>query len=130
MTDYKSRLKEIFSEVLENPLYQEELIKKHFSPDYVQYVDGKTLYFEEFNQHMKVLKKDMPEIKIDVLTLVQEDHTVFSNHLVSGTTKEERKGLVQVIGEFRFSGNRLCYCNELTCLLSGDPKDRDLGSRV
>ncbi|RAJ27237.1 nuclear transport factor 2 family protein [Pedobacter cryoconitis] len=128
MIDYKSRLREVFSEVLENPVYKEELVNKYFSQNYVQHVDGKTLHFEGFNRHMKTLKKDMPEIKINIKTLVQEGNTVFSNHIVS--KKETGDMKIQVIGEFRFEGDQICYCDELTYLISGDPKDRDLGSRI
>lgn len=128
MIDYKSRLKEMFSEVLENSVYNEKLIHQYFSQNYVQHVDGKTLYFDGFNQHMKTLKKDMPEIKINIKTLVQEGNTVFSNHVVSKKTASDMK--IQVIGEFRFEGDQICYCDELTYLISGDPKDRDLGSRI
>jgi predicted SnoaL-like aldol condensation-catalyzing enzyme len=130
MIDYKSRLKEVFSEVLESPVYNEDLVEKYFSQNYIQHVDGKTLYFEGFIQHMKALKKDKPQIQIDIKTLIQEGSTVFSNHLVKVTTKENGKSLVQVIGEFRFAGDQICYCDELSHLVSGDPKDRDLGSRV
>ncbi|MGY0036794.1 nuclear transport factor 2 family protein [Pedobacter sp. NJ-S-72] len=130
MIDYKSRLKEVFSEVLESPVYNEDLVKKHFSQNYIQHVDGKTLYFEGFIQHMKALKKDKPAIQIDIKTLVQEGSTVFSNHLVNVITKENGESQVQVIGEFRFEGDQICYCDELSHLVSGDPKDRDLGSRV
>ena len=130
MIDYKSRLKEVFSEVLESPVYNEDLVKKYFSQNYIQHVDGKTLYFEGFIQHMKVLKKDKPDIQIDIKMLVQEGSTVFSNHLVNVITKENGKSQVQVIGEFRFEGDQICYCDELSHLISGDPKDRDLGSRI
>lgn len=128
MVDYKSRLKEVFSEVLESPVYNEELVKKYFSPDYVQYVDGKMLHFDGFNEHMKTLKKDIPEIQINIKTLVQEGSTVFSNHVVSKKGAGDMK--IQVIGEFRFQGDQISYCDELTYLISGDPKDRDLGSRI
>ncbi|AMP97917.1 hypothetical protein AY601_0980 [Pedobacter cryoconitis] len=128
MIDYKSRLKELFSEVLESPVYNEELVSKYFSPNYVQHVDGHMLNFEGFTQHMKKLKKDMPEIQIDIKTLVQEGYTVFSNHIVSKKSAGDMK--IQVIGEFRFQGDQLCYCDELTYLISGDQKDRHLGSRI
>ncbi|QNK63877.1 nuclear transport factor 2 family protein [Pedobacter sp. PAMC26386] len=130
MKDYKLLLKEVFTTVLESTLYNEELINRYFSQNYIQQVDGKTLYFEGFKQHMKVLKNDMLSIQIDIQTLVQEGNIVFSNHMVSGTTKENRKGLVQVIAEFRFEGDQIAYCNELTHLVAGSPQERDLGSRI
>jgi len=130
MKDYKSRLKEVFSEVLESSVYNEILVRKYFSQDYIQHVDGKTLHFDSFLQHMKALKQDGSELLIDIKTLVQEGNTVFSNHLVNVTTIENRKTQIQVIGEFRFQGDQICYCDELTHLISGDSKDKDLGSRV
>jgi hypothetical protein len=130
MEDSKKLIKDVFLHIFESPGYDEALIDKYFSPHYVQHVDGKTLKFEGFKQHIKVVKDAMASVSIQFKTLIQDDHIVFSNHLAKGTTKEGRQGEVEVIAEFHIRNNRIYYCNELTRQLSGDERDRDLGSRI
>ena len=130
MKDYKKLLQNAFTAVIENPVHDPALIQKYFSEDYTQLVDGKTLNFETFNRHMEVLKETMQHLNIQFKTLVQEGNVVFSNHLANGITKEGRSGQMQIIAEFRFNNDdRICYCDELTHQISGDSRDRDMGSR-
>ncbi|MDN5285323.1 MAG: hypothetical protein JWR38_1597 [Mucilaginibacter sp.] len=130
MEDHKKLIKEIFKNIFETPSFDEAIVRKYFSTDYIQHVDGKTLGFDHFIKHVEVVKDAMQSMSINFKTLVQENDTVFTNHIVTGTTKEGRTGDVQVIGEFRIRNGQVIYCDELTHQLSGDPKDRDLGSRV
>ena len=37
---------------------------------------------------------------------------------------------MKVIAEFRLRDNKVYYCDELTHMLEGDDKDKDLGSTV
>lgn len=130
MEDHKQLIKEIFKNIFETPGFDEAIVRKYFSTDYVQHVDGKTLGFDHFIKHVEVVKDAMLTMAINFKTLVQENDTVFTNHTVTGITKEGRTGDVQVIGEFRIRNGQVIYCDELTHQLSGDPKDRDLSSRL
>jgi hypothetical protein len=129
MEDYKSQVRNIFTAIFENPEYDEAAIHQYFSEDYIQHVDGNTLHFEQFKQHIKVLKEAVAAISITFQTIIQENNIVFTNHLVTATTKEQRSGQVQVISEFHFKDGKINYCSELTHMISGDTRDRDLGSR-
>ncbi len=130
MKNYKQLVRDAFSSIFENPVYDPQAIDHYFSTTYVQHVDGKTLDFHAFRQHIKTLKDHMSSIVVDFQTLAQENDVVFSNHIVDGTTKEGRKGQVRVIAEFRFSDDKIVFCSELTHMIEGDEKDRDLGSRL
>lgn len=129
MTDNKHLIQDAFRHLFETPGYDENIIRQYFSTDYVQHVDGKTLHFSDFMTHIKLLKETVPAMSVSFTTLAQEGNIVFSNHTVAATTIEGRSGVVQVIAEFHTSNNKIIYCSELTRQLSGDPQDRDLGSR-
>ncbi len=119
----------MFKDIFENPTFDEAAIDGYFSTEYIQQVDGKIINFEQFKQHVRVLKDSMKSVSAEFKTLVQEDNIVFSNHLISGLNKEDRSVEGQVIAEFTFKDGKIISCDELTRMTKGDEKDRDLGSR-
>ncbi len=129
MQDPKTIIKNIFKEIFEPAVYSVTAVQKYIDPAYVQEVDGKILYFKEFCQHVEVQKSHIATISFDFRTMISEGDIVFSNHIVSATTADGRSGQVRVIAEFRLKDGKLISCNELTHMISGDEKDRDLGSR-
>lgn len=129
MTDYKNLIKESFNAVVEDLNYDQAMVDRYFSQNYRQYVDGKELDYEGFCRHMKVQKQTLKNISIDFKTIVQENHIVFTRHIVSITTPEGRSAMIQVLAEFHIQDGKIAYCNELTHLISGDQRERDLGSR-
>jgi hypothetical protein len=129
MKDHKKLIRELFQNIFENPGYDEAIIKRYFSKDYVQQVDGKTLHFSEFIKHIKVVKEAITSMSVTFDTIAQDNDIVFTNHRVRATTKEGSTGEVHVIAEFHIQNGQINYCNELTRQISGDPKDGDLGSR-
>lgn len=127
MKDYREILKEMFAVVF---VGEEDRISEYFSKDYVQHVDGKVLHYEEFVKHVRVVKEATERLEFEFKTVVMEGRVVFTNHVVRVRTKEGREMHGQVIGEFRFDeGGKVCYCDELTRMESGEEGDRDLGSR-
>lgn len=129
MKDNKAVLKQIFDEIFVNPVYNEEAIHKYFATGYRQEVDGKVLGFEQFCKHVAIQKETVKSMTIDFQTIISEGDIVFSNHLVNATTKSGSSGKIRVIAEFRFTNGQVIYCNELTHMISGNPEDRDIGSR-
>jgi ketosteroid isomerase-like protein len=129
MNDNKSLLRQMFQEVFAGTDLDETLIRRYFSENYTQTVDGETLGFGEFLQHMLVLKQATKSLSVRFKTLIQEDNVVFSNHFVSGVTVEGRSVEAHVMAEFRFQKGKIISCDELTRVVSGSEADRDLGSR-
>jgi ketosteroid isomerase-like protein len=129
MTNNKDLLKEMFQNVFANTDFDEAVIRRYFSTDYKQSVDGKELTFDEFLRHIRVLKEAVKTMTVRFKTIIQEDDVMFSNHVVTGETKEGRAAEVQVIAEFRFRDGKIVLCDELTHMITGDQRDRDLGSR-
>lgn len=129
MEYYKELVKQSFKAVVEDMDYNEAVIERYFDAHYRQRVDGKELDFKGFCQHMKVQKQTLAAVHVDFKTIAQENNIVFTNHLVTIQTREGRSAVIQVIAEFRIQNDKVIYCDELTHLLSGDERERDLGSR-
>lgn len=125
----KEILQAMFLDVFSSPVYEEEKLREHFCPEYTQSVDGKTLNFEQFCQHIRVQKQVIKNLTVAFKTLVEDGDIVFSNHVARAEMLDGRTGEIHVIAEFRFKGDKILACDELTHMISGDPQDRDLGSR-
>jgi hypothetical protein len=129
MYNHKKTIKDLFKSIFENQVYNEETINRYFAAEYIQHVDGTVLNFDQFRSHVRLQKETISTMSFEFKTLIREDDIVFSNHIVNGTTKDGRSGKIEVLAEFRFSDDKIIYCNELTHMISGDERDRDLGSR-
>ena len=125
----KQALQTMFNEVFASLAYDEGTVRKHFSLDYTQTVDGKTLDFEQFCRHIRVQKQAIRSLSITFKTLAQEGDVVFSNHVARAEMVEGRTGEMHIMAEFRFQNGKITACDELTHMVSGHPQDRDLGSR-
>ena len=123
-------IKGSFREIVENPIFDRGLVDKYFSADYEQHVDGKNLTFANFVKHMEAQKKATKSVTITFKTIAQQGDVVFTNHYATARKHDGSEANVHVIAEFKLKGGKICYCDELTHMLSGDEADRDLGSRV
>ncbi|MCG3696612.1 hypothetical protein L5F39_03185 [Aliarcobacter butzleri] len=125
----KELIKDLFKNVLQKQSVDIEIIKKYISEKYIQYVDGKELRFEQFVEHIKKQKEVIESIKVDFISMVEENNIVFTNHIVSINKKDNSFVKVKVIAEFIIENEKLVKCDELTFLLNGSSEDKDLGSR-
>ena len=123
-------IKGSFREIVENPIFDRRLVDKYFSADYEQHVDGKDLTFANFLKHMEAQKKVTKSVTITFKTIAQQDDVVFTNHYATARKQDGSEAKVHVIAKFKLKDGKICYCDELTHMLSGDETDRDLGSRV
>src|SRR5579862_8411692 len=87
-TETKKFIRETFMSVLENMNATEEIYSKYFSKDYIQYVNGKTLNYNDFVAHMKTLKAVMKSIKVSFKHIIVEDDKVVTIHLIDGIKKD------------------------------------------
>ncbi|MDO4642495.1 MAG: hypothetical protein Q4A74_01490 [Cardiobacteriaceae bacterium] len=126
----KETIRYIFADIVGGKTLDERSIHQHFSADYEQKVDGKTLNLEQFIEHMRLQKQHIHEVKTTFLTLVEEGHTVFSHHIVHAEKQDGSRIAVQVIAQFDFDDEgKIRACDELTRLLEGTSEDADIGSR-
>lgn len=125
-----AQIKRMFTNILETPSFDEELVQEYFTEDYIQNVDGSTLNRNEFEQHVKKLKSKTKTLHIEILNAAENEHTVFTKHLVNTVLKTGETVQLKVFAEFTFFGNKIKHCDELTILLKGNSNEKDLGSEV
>lgn len=125
----KEFIKEVFKNTLENKASTEETFEKYFSKDYVQYVDGKTLRYDDFISHVKWQKKVIESFKVSFKYIIAEEDTVSTIHIVDAVKKDGSFVQAQVNAVFKIKDKKIILCDELTHLIAGEKSDSDLGSR-
>lgn len=129
MNNLKSQLRATFQAVFESNDFNPQVISQYFDQAYIQVVDGKELNYDQFIDHIRTLKKNLFNVRIDFKHLIEEQDQVASVHFASGTKSNGAHVKAQVIAYFQFKGNKIIYCNELTRMIIGEQGDEDLGSR-
>ena len=110
----------------------EAKIPKYFDRDYVQHVDGKTIGYDEFVEHMKVLHGKIQDVSVRWKELhayafandgKRETH-IFSHHVVSYTDRKDGSpGAAEVCGLFKCGTDLIFECNEMTTVTHGSLAD-------
>ena len=110
----------------------EAKIPKYFDRDYVQHVDGKTIGYDEFVEHMKVLHGKIKDVSVRWKELhayafandgKRETH-IFSHHVVSYTDRKDGSpGAAEVCGLFKCGTDLIFECNEMTTVTHGSLAD-------
>ncbi|PWN71075.1 hypothetical protein C1631_000145 [Chryseobacterium phosphatilyticum] len=126
----KNFIREVFTHVLENPVFDEILIEKYFSKDYVQFVDHQQLHYKEFVLHIKKLKEKISEQKIEIIHYAENGNVIFTHHLVESLLKDGSIAKHKVLAEFTIQHGTIIQCDELTLLLEGSLSEKNLGSEV
>ena len=114
----------------------EAKIPKYFDRDYVQHVDGKTIGYDEFVDHMKVVHGKIKDVSVRWKELhayafandgKRETH-IFSHHVVSYKDRASgAEGSAEVCGLFKCGTDLIFECNEMTMVTRG-AMGADLGS--
>jgi hypothetical protein len=125
----KEFIREMFSKVFEDGSSGDSVYSKYFSTNYIQSVDGKSLNYDAFVNHLNALKSAMKSLKVTFRYLVAEDDKVATIHIVEGEKKNGTKIKAQVNAVFQIRDGKLIHCDELTHLYLGTKEDKDLGSR-
>nr|WP_315035427.1 nuclear transport factor 2 family protein [uncultured Chryseobacterium sp.] len=126
----KNFIREVFSQVLENPVFDEVTIEKYFSKDYVQFVDHSQLNYDEFVLHIKKLKEKVSEQKIEILRYAINGDIIFTHHVAESLLKDGSRVKHKVIAQFTIQNDKIVQCDELTLLLEGSHTEKNLGSEM
>ncbi|MDR4954549.1 hypothetical protein REB14_20390 [Chryseobacterium sp. ES2] len=124
----KHFIQQVFSEVLENPVFEEVLIEKYFSKEYIQFVDHAQLNYDEFVLHIKKLKEKVSEQKLEIISHAENGNIIFTNHIAKSTLKDGSKVVHKVLAEFTIQNYQIIRCDELTLLVEGNDAAKKLGS--
>ncbi len=126
----KRHVKQMFKDLIENPNFDETLVDKYVSEDYVQMVDGKTFYYPEFKSHLKVIKEAATPGKVQFLHIVSDKNKVATVHHVHEVKKNGEPLITEVIALFQFDkNNKMVLCRELTHIVQGNEEDKELSSK-
>lgn len=126
----KETVKELFNVLLINEHLEVKNITKYVSEKYIQVVNGTSLNFEQFKQHIIALREKYDLCEIDFETLIEEGNKVFSKHQVMLKLKNEEIARTKVFADFTFLNGKLIYCDETTLLIKGDKEHQNLGSTL
>ena len=121
---------EALQRVVAAPQHQPVLIAGFFSADYHQQVDGNTLDYAHFIQHMALLKQLTRSMTLEIVAVAGQGDSVLTHHRVRVEKRDGARSLIKVLAHFTVRDGKICACDELTQLLEGEHDDRDLGSRV
>jgi hypothetical protein len=105
-------------------------IRRYFSEDYVQNVDGKTLRFEEFMMHVRFLRGATKSLRFEVIDAVYADGILADRHRVHIVKANGELMEAEVLAFLRIKDCRVVELNELTQVIKGEATDREMGSRV
>jgi len=124
----KNFIEKVFKEVIEDLNADEKVISDYFSTQYIQYVDGHCLNYEDFVQHMAIQKSLLDSVKVCIEHCVIEGNSICTVHRVDAIKKTGEKIAVKVIAYFEVENKKIVLCDELTHLLEGDKKNQNIGS--
>lgn len=124
----KNFIKKVFEDVIENMAADETVISQYFSPSYVQHVDGHTLDYQDFVQHMKTQKKRIHSAKVTIDRCLAEDNKICTVHRVEMSKKNGEHIAAKVISYFELEKGKIVLCDELTKIIEGHKEDQDIGS--
>ena len=129
MNAYQTLVAESFK-VLFNTEKSVDDVRPFFAKNYTQWVDGKSLDYDGFFQHVAALKEVIASAYVEFIEFMVEGDTAADIHDVFVTKKNGETLHVRVIAFFTFENNQIASVREMTHLLKGNESDHDLGSRT
>ena len=121
-------IERVFKDVIEDLTADENVIAKYFSPSYIQYVDGETLDYKQFIDHMKYQKSILSSVKVSIESCCCEENKICTAHIVDAMKKNGDRVSIKVIAIFETKEGKIVLCDELTHLIKGAPEDQNIGS--
>jgi hypothetical protein len=125
----KSLVEQAFRDVFAPDAFDEGVIARYFSPQYVQKTDGRTLDFSGFVAHVRELKRTLKNVTITFDRLVAEGTNVVSIHRADAEKIVGGRISIRVFALFVINAGKIVLCDELTRLEQGAAEDHDLASR-
>lgn len=129
MHQYQKLVAESFEVLLDADKSVDD-VRSFFAKNYTQWVDGKSLDYDGFFQHVAALKEVIASAYVEFIEFMVEGDTAADIHDVFVTKKNGEMLHVRVIAFFTFENNQITSVREMTYLLKGNESDHDLGSRT
>jgi ketosteroid isomerase-like protein len=113
-----------------DPRQDAESLSRYFASDYIQDVDGKRLDFNGFIDHARTLKKSLRSGRVTIENIVVDGMTIADVHVVDAEKTNGDTIRAKVTAFYTVRDGKIVRVDELTHLLQGSEKDRDMGSRT
>lgn len=127
MSDVSQRVAQALHSIVCTPEHDEAKIREFFSPQYRQYVDGESLDFRGFVEHMARLKQLTHAIELTIIAIAHANQEVLTHHRVAVSKKGGGVSHVDVLTHFTLQDGMIIRCEELTRLIQGAEEDHSLG---
>jgi hypothetical protein len=101
---------------------------KYVSKSFINPIDGNTFNFTQWVTHQKNIKKMVKSMKPIFDTLVAENNQVAAIYRIKLVKNDGSKLVVKDLAFFKIKQNKIVYCEELTQLVKGNSKDKNIGS--
>ena len=95
--DNKALIQGMFRDVIEPDAFDEEAVSRYFSSSYVQKVDGKTLDFAGFTDHLRAVKASVKNVHVTFDIMMSEGNKVIDIHHVYAEKHTGEKMVVRVV---------------------------------
>ncbi len=118
----------VFTDVIENPHYDEAIYRKYFAENYRQQVGNHSFGLQGFLDHMKALKRAESNMKVEFDKIIATDDHVTTIHRVVGTKRDGSVIETKLISVFTIANNQITSCDELAHVVRGEESDKDLAS--
>ena len=93
----KALIEQMFRDMFESASFDERIIDRYFSPNYVQHADGTTLNFGGFVDHVRELKRTVAKLEVAFEQMVGEGNRVMEIHRVKGEKRYGGKFTVRLM---------------------------------
>ena len=126
-------IRQFFNEKYNDPTVDakkaKDIIERYMHKDYVQHVDGKTLYYKNSLPHRVAQLKLIKDLNITFDHLMADGDKVYSIHRAKATKLKGGEIEVRVFALFRLREGKIYFCDELTHVVKGEPEDKEIGSK-
>ena len=101
---------------------------RYVSKDFVNPIDGNQFNYEQWVAHQKNIKAMVKSMKPTFDLMVAEDNHVAAIYRIHIVKKDGSELEVKDMGFFEIKNRKIVYVEELTRLLKGNEKDKNIGS--
>lgn len=119
-------LKKVWADVYNPGLDTENTIRKYFSSNYTQEINGVQLSLEPYIEHVVAQKESITINSIDYKSYLENDDTVFAIYFPKAIDNEGNEIVAEVIAKFVFDGEQINHIHGQVRFLSGSPQKLDM----
>lgn len=101
---------------------------KYVSKDFINPIDGNTFNYNQWVDHQKHIKQLVKSMKPTFNLMVAEGNHVAAIYRIDIVKNDGSKLAVKDMAFFTIKNKKIIYCEELTRLISGNEKDKNIGS--